>query len=1078
MKTSGKWAVIALVLAGARAAGAGVELQGDRIVVESDKGRAVIERGMVTELMNKLTGETYTNGRGERKSAGLAWHRTQAYMDERATVTLAKTAGNAAQIEATLADGHRLTTIVTLDPASQDMQIRQTASTKDKGLVGAQWAIEGLESARVRTLVPGHSGVRLDENYPTPKTQFAWPVGWEVQMTVVEGGRGGMAVWSQDTQMRFKTLKWERTKGNVTLSFLSQNFAPFDELTEVESCEWRLAFHEGDWRVPARRYRDWMEKTYGLKRLEDQTPGWVRAIRFLVIMGMDTKILDALKAHVRPEATLLYIPNWRQDPYDHNYPDYTAAEGFGEFVKYARAMGYHVMPHMNYFGCHERNPAYERFKAWHMRDPFTREFMYWVPSRLRLKAKKDEFIPWKFAYINPASKAWRDELTRRLVEAQEKYGFDAIHLDQTLCIANDLNGKIDGMYCAEGNIALHRQLRQAMPQVALSGEGLDEITCQYEAFAQRHAANAVDHNYGTWNDAFIACAHPISSYFLSPYTTIYGYLGMCNPQKQGLYLAWKQAYERWGVIPTFARPNVSQLEADSETVKALLREAQVWVADELTPDFDGGPLGSEIKFRLKGKDGVKVVYADDGGGSRMVRTVGEKAELVYRIVKGQQTVTGKGTIADWWAYDDEKIFGLDPDNAYLYCDTPRDLHATRVSAAPEDARVRVLMRDKNKFMAEFESLPQTAAFDFVKNVAAADTGIILDGKAQPLDHGGTFMPGQGTCADVMKPVLFAHPPWQIKAKGPEPPQTFGRYRVKLPEQGRADITFAIGIRDLADARTDGAQFRVEVNGEAVCDGVWAKSEWKTVTAPLDKWRGKEVSVTFITTPGPKGDASFDWALWGEPKIRFEAPARRVGVRAESTQQAGLVTGSDLRVQSREQRRGDGMWVYDINMEMPGRVLLLSERPRTARLPVHLAEERFTTSFTVRDMPAKGPLPHAGAAPGAGKSSGEERKGLNAHPPDQGRTSADYALQLPHADKVTLSFAVALRDGSQSQGVIFIVEANGRELYRHRVTQPDGWHPAKVDLSAYAGKAVLLSLIVDADGPFSYDWAMWADPVLQ
>ena len=43
------------------------------------------------------------------------------------------------------------------------------------------------------------------------------------------------------------------------------------------------------------------------------------------------------------------------------------------------------------------------------------------------------------------------------------------------------------MTMAEGNIALHRQLREALPGVALSGEGLNEVTYRHEAFAQRHA---------------------------------------------------------------------------------------------------------------------------------------------------------------------------------------------------------------------------------------------------------------------------------------------------------------------------------------------------------------------------------------------------------------------------------------------------------------------------------------------------------------------------------------------------------------------------------------------------------------
>jgi len=38
---------------------------------------------------------------------------------------------------------------------------------------------------------------------------------------------------------------------------VSINFAPFDDLQTCESVAWHLNVYRGDWRVPARRYRDW-----------------------------------------------------------------------------------------------------------------------------------------------------------------------------------------------------------------------------------------------------------------------------------------------------------------------------------------------------------------------------------------------------------------------------------------------------------------------------------------------------------------------------------------------------------------------------------------------------------------------------------------------------------------------------------------------------------------------------------------------------------------------------------------------------------------------------------------------------
>jgi len=41
----------------------------------------------------------------------------------------------------------------------------------------------------------------------------------------------------------------------------------------------------------------------------------------------------------------------------------------------------------------------------------------------------------------------------------------------------------------------------------------------------------------------------------------------------------------------------------------------------------------------------------------------------------------------------------------------------------------------------------------------------------------------------------------------------------------------------------------------------------------------------------------------------------------------------------------------------------------------------------------------------------------------------------------------------------------------------GWRPFAVDLSAYAGQTILLSLVTDSDGANYYDWAFWGEPRL-
>ena len=87
-----------------------------------------------------------------------------------------------------------------------------------------------------------------------------------------KGEQGGFFVRGADETFQFKVLHYERDIESLALGFETQNQAPFDALTSAKSVVWRLNTYSGDWRVPARQYRDWMEQTFKPWRL-DEMPG-------------------------------------------------------------------------------------------------------------------------------------------------------------------------------------------------------------------------------------------------------------------------------------------------------------------------------------------------------------------------------------------------------------------------------------------------------------------------------------------------------------------------------------------------------------------------------------------------------------------------------------------------------------------------------------------------------------------------------------------------------------------------------------------------------------------------------------
>ena len=1044
-----------------------------RHVVETASVRLKLEKGWPAALQNRLTDERLEL-RPDRKSVALLWHQRPTHSDGSDSVT-------------TIPGGLRHTfgapdetvceTTYTRAARGGDLIVRQSGRSARAGLYGAYWALGGIADDAVEVIVPGFSGVAFTRGRaPFSSLAFSWPSGWEAGMVLLQMQKGGFLISAEDPEMRFKKLWVQHANRTFGLRFESDNHAPFDESRETASVPWRVTAYRGDWRVGAGMYRRWMAETLRPVPMERREPAWAKDIRFLAIVGLKTDVLTELAKHVVPERTLLYVPGWRRDPYDVNYPEYAGADAFGPFVEAAHALGYRVMPHVNYFGCDLKHPLYERYKEVQLRSPHSKELQWWIPPLQREKGGEPTI---KFAYIHPGCSDWRKLLVSRFRGIVERYGVDALHLDQTLCIPNHANGRVEGLTAPEGNLLLHEELREALPQVALSGEGLDEITAVHEAFAQRHAARAVDHVYGTWNEAFIECGHPISSYLLLPYTTIYGYLGMSNPANRGTYGAWTRSYENWGVIPTYSRPSVGQIERGPPEVRILLELASHWTRLRFRPDFESA-WPADTKFSLVGDAGSSTVYRRlEGGGSTCVVAADGESREMYRYVRGANRYATSGSISGWVAYDSEALFGLDPDVTYLYEANPRDLTAPHVSVLPENTVVSWARRDEAKLVLSLTERHADKWFGLVDRLPDARTGVRMNGEEVDLERGGSFRVTECRAGGIDKESVFAHPPWQGVPGGTAAGlgETFGEYVIALPAERPAVFAFGVALRDQVNGRSDGTTFRVLVNGEAVFEKHWPESRWDENTVDLSAYAGQTVRLQLVTTPGPDDDASFDWACWGEPRIALKPDTRTWPVELASPREAGCLFADGRSLPLPKPVTEGLLHVYRFETKLPSTVGIVWSDATKVAYPIALGRTRFNLSATVSGMSAQLPLQYVGTRPGEGTSNGETRSGLAAHPPNNGRVYADYLLDLPPANAAELSFAVALQDGSGSEACRFVVEANCREVYSHLVTGPDGWHPAAVDLSAYAGRTVLLSLIVDSEGPYSYDWARWGEPVV-
>jgi hypothetical protein len=941
-----------------------------------------------------------------------------------------------------------------LDPATEEVTLLHRARTPCKGVWGVSWTIADIP-LKYAIVVPGNSGLRLTADSPGPRHEFEYPISWEAQLVIVEGPGRGFYVWAEDPKGRYKRLVVERGPNGWRLEFITINDAPFDGLTSCESVLWRLGTYRGDWRVPARKYRQWMESHFHPTPVEKQQPAWVKDIRGCVIMGQDRKILEALRRRFDAKQTLLYLPGWRSSGYDRNYPEYDKplAE-LDPFVRRAHELGFRVMLHVNYFGMDPLNPLYKEFEPYQVRDPFgTHEKQWW------LWTDADPII--KFAYINPAAKKWRDHFVACMAKLCRQTGVDALHLDQTLCIFNDHNGRIDGLSMLEGNVALHRELREALPEVALSGEGLDEVTCRYEAFAQRHVPG-LDHTRGTWSRPWLEMAHPISSYLLRPYTVMYGYLGCAPPESDQLFAAWNEAYRHWGVIPTLARPSKDSLLRPAGFARQFFDELAFWQTRRLAIDWEA-PWPPEVVFPYRTADGQKAVRSRDG------RLVCDGREI-SRTVNGVGEVEGTGTIPGWRAFDERRLLGLNPERWYPYFTEPRDPRGFHVCELPKGLVVEAVAEAGDLAMVRTRSA----------NPVVADLGRLIErAVCGSRPFAGRGVENRGPLVDSADGALFqggsevlsAHPPWKIAGSG----VAFARYEIDLPDALllvlRSEVALdpgavgpgkSDGVTFFAAAHLGDRKLRVQLHN--------ATAERWPLALDLTPFAGKRVTVELSVDPGPKRNPSFDWARWFRPRIERHGQSQAaLAVAGGKEWKHAIGPAGAVEMKAAGGRRR-------VKAPLPGAVFFSEKRPDAAELPVDLSRRPWRVILLSDSGIALASAQYAGVSGQPSTVGGVARHGLFAHPPDHGRTVALWPMTLP-TDPTTLKTWVGIRDNSRSDGVQFIVEVNGYELARKRML-PGKWESLTVDLGPWAGKPAVLALITDSDGPFICDWAAWGEPRIE
>jgi hypothetical protein len=551
-----------------------IKIDGNRVYADTTTLKAIFENGILISLVRKSDGREFIQlGEEKRIPMFLVYsgqEMSQLSGEVSDHITCLPINDYCAEIRLESWNGDGIINI-SEDRETGDLIVEPSGYASRPGLKACRWMLMGIDKG-LELIAPFHQGIRLPlDDSMIRNSYWNWPIRWEAGLAILQGNDGGFWVHCQDDRYRYKGIKVGLQDNTQCLGFDTDAYGPLDNNLSSGGLAWRINVYNGDWQVPAGKYRDWLIKGFGLDKAI--RPDWVKDIKFAISWcPTNPAILDALAKILKPEQVLLHLPNWRTDHYDENYPTFIASEAGKAFVQKAISMGFHVMPHCNSVDMDPSHPVYNYIRDFQYRSLESKRAEGWtwfdgrvkpVPesnvTRLKHRDKKT------MIKVHPGLGMWRSILTENVRSAVEDLSLNEVFLDVTLCSWNLHNCIVDNTTPTEGMKRLIAQVASLKPNLVVGGEGRNEIMMQELGFIQAHLFWGSADNMQRLLDGG-AC--PLNEFMFGQWCRSFGYsnLGGRNAEEN---LRMK-AHVALGAIPTVTIGSPTELEQPNEAVKEML----------------------------------------------------------------------------------------------------------------------------------------------------------------------------------------------------------------------------------------------------------------------------------------------------------------------------------------------------------------------------------------------------------------------------------------------------------------------------------------------------------------------------
>jgi hypothetical protein len=556
-----------------------VRVEGQRVLVETGALSAVLDGGRLASLRSRRSGEEFLRQGGDGASPLALLYRANELVpvdpSRFGRLTVHALSDRRAEVMVEGWDGDGVIAI-SADPETGDLIVEPSAFSSRPGVRACRWSVTGIRPD-LELVAPFFQGVKLRLEDPLVRdSRWPWPMWWEAGLAILQGPGSGFWIHTRDDRYRYKALQVGSASDPHALGLDSEAYGPIDDSLSAGGLLWRINVFEGDWTVPAGRYRDWLWQAYSLEGRERSHREWVKDVSFAVSWCPgDPAILDALALRLPPKRVLLHFPEWRTDPYDENYPTFVASEKAKAFVAKAHAMGFRVMPHFNSVDMDPSHPVYARVRDFQYRDLETKKVQGWgwfdnrvigVPesngTRLLHRDKK------VMAKIHPGLALWRSILGGAILDAARDLSLESAFVDVTLVSHNLHNCWVEATTPTEGMKRLIDHVASLGGGLAVGGEGLNEITAQGLSFAQAHLFRSWQEN-ADGLERTGGCA--LNAFLFGRLCRTIGYSGLSGrDQKEELRM---RLHDEHDALPTITIDSAEEIRHPNAAVQRAIERA-------------------------------------------------------------------------------------------------------------------------------------------------------------------------------------------------------------------------------------------------------------------------------------------------------------------------------------------------------------------------------------------------------------------------------------------------------------------------------------------------------------------------